>query len=90
MPNHVTNNIYLKGDSDRIRELLEAIKNDEYGTGSIDFNKIIPMPESLDITSGSETVRCHKIYKDFLDVYTLMDTREGLDIGKQLSASIFS
>lgn len=80
MPNHVTNNIYLKGDSDRIRELLEAIKNDEYGTGSIDFNKIIPMPESLDITSGSETVRCHKIYKDFLDVYTLMDTREGLDL----------
>ncbi len=80
MPNHVTNNIYLKGDPDRIKEILEAIKNDEHGVGSIDFNKIIPMPESLNVTSGSETIRCHKIYKDFLDVYTLADTREGLDL----------
>ena len=80
MPNYVTNNIYLKGDAQRIKELLEEVKNDEFGVGSIDFNKIIPMPESLNVISGSETIRCHKIYKDFLEVYTLGDTREGLDL----------
>lgn len=80
MPNYVTNNIYLKGDAQRIKELLEEVKNDEFGVGSIDFNKIISMPESLNVISGSETIRCHKIYKDFLEVYTLGDTREGLDL----------
>jgi hypothetical protein len=27
--------------------MFEAIKNDEIGTGSIDFNKIVPMPEHI-------------------------------------------
>lgn len=27
--------------------MFEAIKNDEIGLGSIDFNKVIPMPEHI-------------------------------------------
>lgn len=80
MPNHVTNNIHLKGDKDIIRELLEAVKSDEFSLGSVDFNKIIPMPESLNITSGSQTDKGLKAYKDFVRVYTLEYTREGLDL----------
>lgn len=69
MPNHVENIITLKGDEQRIREMLEAIQNDELGLGTVDFNKIIPMPESLNIESGSRTDRGLKAYSDFIDVY---------------------
>lgn len=53
MPNHVTSVITLSGDENRIKAMLEAIQNEEYGVGSVDFNKILPMPESLHMTSGS-------------------------------------
>lgn len=48
MPNHVQNIITLKGDEQKIREMLKTIKNDDYGLGTVDFNKVIPMPESCD------------------------------------------
>ena len=47
MPNHIKNIITLKGDEQKIREMLEEIQYDELGLGTVDFNKIIPMPESL-------------------------------------------
>ena len=55
MPNHVTNRIKFSGDPKRIRAIMEGIKHDEMGLGSVDFNKVIPMPESLNITAGSIT-----------------------------------
>lgn len=70
MPNHVVNHISLRGDPKKIREMLEAIKSDELGIGSVDFNKIIPMPESLNIEAGSRTDRGLKAYRDFIEVYT--------------------
>ena len=80
MPNHVTNIVNLSGDKEKIAEMLEAIKDEEYGIGTIDFNKITPMPESLKITAGSQTERGLGYYKAFVDVYTLMGTRKGLDL----------
>lgn len=68
MPNHVENIITLKGDEKKIREMLEAIKNDDYGLGTVDFNKIIPMPESLNIEAGNRTDRGLKANSDFIDV----------------------
>lgn len=53
MPNHVTNIITFSGDEEQISRVLESIKNDEYGLGTISFNKIIPMPESLNMEAGS-------------------------------------
>ena len=70
MPNHVVNHISLQGDSVKIREMLEAIQSDEAGIGSVDFNKIIPMPESLGIEAGSQTDRGLKAYRDFIEAYT--------------------
>lgn len=74
MPNHVENHISLQGDKQKIREMLESIQNDEFGVGTIDFNKIIPMPESLNIEAGSRTDRGLKAYQDFIEVYTLGGT----------------
>ena len=69
MPNHVMNKIELTGDRDKIHAMLEAIKSDEFGIGTIDFNKIIPMPESLNIEAGSQTERGLKAYREFVEVY---------------------
>lgn len=52
MPNYVANIVTFDGDKERIKEMLSAIQNDEFGPGSISFNKIIPMPPELDIECG--------------------------------------
>lgn len=44
MANYVANIVTFDGDQERIKEMLSAIQNDEYGLGSISFDKIIPMP----------------------------------------------
>ena len=76
MPNHVENRIEFSGDEKQIHEMLEAIKSDKYGLGTIDFNKIIPMPESLNIEAGSATDRGLKIYREFIEIYNLGFTAE--------------
>ena len=48
MPNHITNIIAVSGDERRIQAMLKEIQIDEYGVGSVDFNKIIPMPDDMD------------------------------------------
>ena len=62
MPNHVRNMITFQGDPERIREMLTQIQDDEEGFGSIDFNKLIPMPQELGIESGSRTNEGLKFY----------------------------
>lgn len=47
MPNHITNRIKLIGEPQEVSRVLEAVKNDKYGLGTIDFEKIIPMPEDI-------------------------------------------
>lgn len=74
MANDVINIITLSGDRKTIYEMLDSVKSDEIGIGSLDFNKVIPMPDSLNITAGSATERAYKLYKDFMDVYTLFGT----------------
>lgn len=80
MPNHITNIIEIKGDPQRVRALFEAVKRDEYGLGSIDFNKLVPMPPELDIEEGSQTKRGLKAYKDFIEVYTFNGKKENFDL----------
>lgn len=48
MPNHITNIVVVSGDERRIQAMLKEIQIDEYGVGSVDFNKIIPMPDNAD------------------------------------------
>lgn len=54
MPNWVINKVTFEGDQSRIDELKQSVKGvwDDGTENLFDFNKIIPMPESLNITSG--------------------------------------
>ncbi len=82
MPNHITNIIQLKGDDERVRKLLETVKSDELGIGSIDFNKLIPMPECLNIEAGSRTDDGLKAYRDFMSEYVVNSNINELDVFK--------
>ena len=64
MPNHVMNIVRFSGDGDAIRRMREAIQNPEYGIGSIDFNRIIPMPPSLDMEESSCTRAGLRAYRN--------------------------
>ena len=66
MPNNVFNRLELKGKPALVREILEAIQDDELGPGSIDLNKIIPMPPALLIDEGSVTHTGYEAVRDFL------------------------
>ena len=66
MPNHITNIIEIRGDRLRVKEMLEQIRREELGIGSIDFQKIIPMPPSLNIEAGSTTDKGLKAYREFI------------------------
>lgn len=76
MPNHVQNRVRLIGEQSRIDELLRTVQNDEDGFGSIDFNKIIPMPKELDVECGSRSEHGFKAYSDFIAV-CLFDRSDG-------------
>lgn len=62
MPNHITNKIRLTGDQKRIDELLQAVKYEEKELGTLDFNKLLPIPESLNMTAGSIETKSVEAY----------------------------
>lgn len=66
MPNWVQINLHFKGEDSKIKEMLEKFKDDEAGFGSIDFNKIAPMPKSLNIECGSKTDDGIEMVKEYL------------------------
>lgn len=69
MPNHVRNQIYVIGDDrehSKIREIAEYVKIDDSYLGTVDFNKLIPMPESLDIEASSIGEKGLKLYSKYI------------------------
>ena len=69
MPNHITNIITIDGVSkERLSEILAAIRSDEVEIqqNSIDFNKVIPMPEELKVESSSRSNQALKLYQKYL------------------------
>jgi hypothetical protein len=63
MPNYVINKLQIEADDITVEKILETIKDDEVGKGSIDFNKLIPMPKELDIEDSLRMERGLEIYK---------------------------
>lgn len=57
MPNHISNILTIEGEASLVAQIKsDIISVDAEGDiRHIDFNKIIPRPDSLDITSGSAT-----------------------------------
>lgn len=47
MPNHIINRIKMIGEPAEINKVRETVKSDKYGIGTIDFEKIIPMPDNI-------------------------------------------
>ena len=66
MPNNVTNVIKFDCEEEKFLEIAESVKRDDGYLGSVDFNKLIPMPEELDISSGSLGMSGYKLYKEYL------------------------
>jgi len=68
MPNHITNLITFGTDSDSLstfQKMLHDMRADGEPLGSFDFNKLIPMPGSLDIPCSSDTKAGLKLYTAF-------------------------
>lgn len=70
MPNYVTNKVSLQGNHDDLVKAINSFSSEEQW-GLIDFNKVIPMPESLNMEAGSRTDTGYTAYCDFIEVYTL-------------------
>jgi len=66
MPNHVRNRLTIIAAPERVQEILERIKYDEHGIGRIDFNKIIPMPASLNVDVGSYSHHALQFYARYV------------------------
>lgn len=67
MPNHVTNCIDFDCSIERCREILEFLQVKDKPLGSVDFNKLIPMPESLNIESSSRGEHGKQLYEMYLN-----------------------
>ena len=50
MPNWVKNRMFINGTDEQVEKVVNTIFNGE----EVDFNKIVPMPESLDIEDSSD------------------------------------
>lgn len=62
IPNYIINQVRFNGYESHIAELMDFIKPDKGESSEhsavIDFNKITPMPESLNIDADSMEVPC--------------------------------
>lgn len=66
MPNWVMNVIKFDCSEERLNDIRKAIGNYEEDGSAIDFNKLIPMPESLNVSEGGRSDRAEKCYKAYL------------------------
>lgn len=66
MPNYVTNQLTICAEGEHLQKVLDEIKFDGEKRGSFDFNKVIPMPKSLEVESGSLTGVAISAYLDKL------------------------
>jgi hypothetical protein len=56
MPNHIQNRLRLEGAKEQISEVFDFLRSEKLEDGvhaPMDFNKITPMPEELNVTAGS-------------------------------------
>jgi hypothetical protein len=85
MPNHVTNNIVFECPEEYTEKILEFLRVEGKELGTVDFNKLIPMPESLKIDSGSSGARGYDVYVRYLSETEYMtDENEKNSVRDQL------
>lgn len=58
MPNHITNRLIIDGSTEEVAKVFDFLKSDSPSDNGdyvlVDFNKILPMPDALDVPSSSE------------------------------------
>ena len=86
MPNYVRNIVKFKDITwNRFKEILKEINGDGDVSFSFDFNKIIPMPKSLDIEESSRGEKGYACYKAYLEeIESKMDKSEKEEIKARL------
>jgi hypothetical protein len=62
MPNWVECELIVSGEPDRLKEFINFVKSDET---VFDFNKIVPMPESLHLEAGAAEMGYEVKYGDY-------------------------
>lgn len=62
MPNWCHNRVTLSGDAEDLLKLKSVIGSDD---NPLDFDKIMPMPESLSIEAGSKELGYRAVYGDW-------------------------
>lgn len=70
MPNHVMNRISVIGDDQKqtkLRQIAEFLRPAGKPLGYVDFNKLIPMPPSLQIEAGSRGEQGLKLYREYIN-----------------------
>ena len=68
MPNHITNLITFGSDSASLsafQQMAHDMKMDGEPLGSFDFNKLIPMPQSLDMEESTMSRRGLELYQKY-------------------------
>lgn len=71
MPNWVKGILTIEGEnSEQIMKSL--LKKDDFDDIEFDFNKIVPMPDDLNIVSGSLTDDCYSVYLSSLPIQEAM------------------
>lgn len=76
MPNWVKNKLYFNCSETIRKVLLKTIQADGEPLGSIDFNKLIPMPVTLNVEAGSRGEEGYKLYKEYLDEVRYVSSEE--------------
>ena len=66
MPNWVTNKLIIEGQNS-VGVMKGLLSIDEYEDYYFDFNKIIPIPEELNIIAGSLTNKCVELYLTYIN-----------------------
>lgn len=66
MPNHITNVLELDCSDERFAQIAKDMKGSYEDIGEIDFNVLIPMPEALNIVSGSGGNTGYDLYRRFI------------------------
>ena len=66
MPNYIRNMMKIESTLEKIEQVFKTIQSDTDPEQLLDFNKIIPMADSLKVTAGSEEELC-SLYMTYIN-----------------------
>ena len=84
MPNHITNVIEFDCSPERFRQIAEFLRGTpDRPLGTVDFNTLLPMPETMNIEAGSRGDTGLRAYREFMKEAKALDHDAVLDLEKK-------